>query len=82
MSMYGITRVEYEQLLVRSAGKCEICGTHLKKINIDYDPATGQVRGLLCTPCNTALAAIDRIPNWHMLAAQYIQMASQHKKEF
>lgn len=79
MSTYGIMRVEYEQMLAQSSDKREICGTNLEKINIDHDCGTGCVRGLQCKPCNTALTAIERVPNRHGLATRYLQMTS-HKE--
>lgn len=52
---YGITAEEYDALYVLQGGVCYICrrarGTR-KRLAVDHDHATGEVRGLLCKPCN------------------------------
>lgn len=60
---YGLTCEEFEELLQRSQGLCEICersGTSTKhgRLYIDHDPRLGlaAVRGLLCASCNSKLA--------------------------
>jgi hypothetical protein len=51
---------QYEHLLNRANGRCEMCGipgmaTPHRKLHIDHDIRHGiwAVRGLLCQPCNT-----------------------------
>lgn len=56
---YGISIEETEAILERQGGKCAICGT--KEFNgrgyaVDHDHETGNVRGILCTNCNTGIA--------------------------
>ncbi|MFE2712220.1 endonuclease domain-containing protein [Streptomyces mirabilis] len=61
-------------MLAKQAGLCAICRTvpELQRANtrtgrrwtpfhVDHDHATGAVRGLLCTPCNTTLGRIEAI---------------------
>jgi hypothetical protein len=38
---------------------CAICFGPMKRMCIDHCHSTGQVRGLLCHPCNIKLAAIE-----------------------
>jgi hypothetical protein len=57
---YGLSFEEYDWLLVRQEGSCAICQTQIpvgpgKRFVVDHNSATGQVRGLLCSRCNTAL---------------------------
>jgi hypothetical protein len=58
---YGLSKDDYEDLIKKQDGKCAICnssrGTKYKwrALAIDHDHATGQVRGLLCQGCNTAI---------------------------
>lgn len=59
----------YDYLLTEQEGKCAICGilendAPHKKLSIDHDHTTGDVRGLLCSTCNTALGGFrDDIKN-------------------
>lgn len=52
---YGITGEEYWLIYEAQGGRCYICqrarGT-LKHLSVDHNHDTGEVRGLLCTPCN------------------------------
>lgn len=62
---YGLTRAQFDDLLIRSAGCCEICDTQFgeareTKMCIDHDHATGHVRGLLCMKCNLGLGYIEK----------------------
>ena len=54
---YGITQAEYEGLAEFQGHQCAICGKDdvYRALDIDHDHNTGEVRGLLCTNCNTAL---------------------------
>lgn len=55
---YGITIDEYDLLLASQKGRCAICkgGTSKRHFAVDHNHRTGNVRGLLCARCNTALA--------------------------
>lgn len=59
---YQLDCADYEALLLRARGCCEICGasgaeTPHGHLVIDHDAAVGDwaVRGLLCSRCNTML---------------------------
>lgn len=54
---YGITVEQYEAILEAQGGVCAICGRTRgdKMLAVDHDHDTGEVRGLLCVRCNTAL---------------------------
>jgi hypothetical protein len=63
-SRYGITLEEYNQKLEKQQEVCAICHcpetTKTKKgaisaLAVDHDHTTGEIRGLLCRTCNTAL---------------------------
>jgi hypothetical protein len=52
----GLTQDTVEDIL--STGKCEACGSTDRKLCIDHDHRTNNVRGLLCHNCNTALGLV------------------------
>lgn len=56
-SKYGITKIEFEQLLVNQENKCAICKTNIngKHCHIDHCHSSNKVRGLLCDLCNKGL---------------------------
>lgn len=57
---YGITVEQYDQLFEYQGGRCAICNkTSTKKLNVDHDHNTGEIRGLLCGNCNKALGLFD-----------------------
>ncbi len=55
----NITVKEYRKIFGDHNELCDICGVPQKELTkafcIDHDHKTGQVRGLLCNRCNTAL---------------------------
>ena len=55
---YGITIEDYDTILESQNGKCAIChgGTSKRHFAVDHNHRNGNVRGLLCARCNTALA--------------------------
>ena len=60
---YEITREEYDQLFAWQDGRCYICGRRSKKrLAIDHDHRTNEVRGLLCAGdewgCNVSLRMV------------------------
>jgi hypothetical protein len=70
---YGITLSDYNQMFEAQGGRCAAClRTEIKcdprtktarNLCIDHDHITGQVRGLLCSECNTALGLLQEKPS-------------------
>ncbi len=61
---YQLGAAEYNELLKIQNGECSICRILLsslskRKINIDHDHVTGNVRGILCSRCNNLLSGLD-----------------------
>ena len=53
---YDMTLEEFEQKFISQGGKCKICKEESKKrLHVDHNHVTGQVRGLLFSNCNTGL---------------------------
>jgi len=77
-SKYGITLVDYQKMLDLQNGKCAICGSDKPKGNyrhfaVDHNHTTGELRGLLCTQCNTGIGLLQDSPDLLLKAAEYIQ---------
>ncbi|MCX4912876.1 endonuclease VII domain-containing protein [Streptomyces sp. NBC_00687] len=56
--VYGLGPGDYDRLYALQGGRCPIClraTGKTRRLSIDHDHATGDVRGLLCRPCNTLL---------------------------
>lgn len=56
--VYGLQRGEYAQLYAFQGGRCAICRRATgasKRLAVDHDHASGNVRGLLCSVCNRFL---------------------------
>lgn len=75
---YQITIEDYKALLIRQNGQCAIClrdkgNDRGHRLHIDHDHATGLVRGLLCSRCNSAIGYFDEQPVRLRRAASYIE---------
>ena len=57
---YGISLKEYNTLLDAQDGVCAICfGVEKnKKLSVDHNHDTGEVRGLLCHKCNSGIGLL------------------------
>lgn len=79
-SRYGVTPESIEQMMVDQNGGCAICrrllagkGLEPDSPQVDHDHATGQVRAILCRPCNTALGMFRDDPVLVERAAKYLR---------
>lgn len=54
---YGISLIEWDEMMLNQGGRCAVCDTETK-LCVDHDHKTGKVRGLLCNKCNTALGLL------------------------
>lgn len=70
---YGIEPHEYEAMYVAQSGCCAICTRRLPTLSIDHDHTTGEVRGLLCPPCNSAIGFLREDPFAIQRALEYVQ---------
>lgn len=74
---YGITAVEYDLLYTAQGGRCAICRRAIgkkKRLAVDHNHKTGEVRGLLCGLCNNILGMVARDdPEVFDRAAEYLR---------
>lgn len=75
---YGLTVAEYDALAEAQDRRCAICQRQepfeLKRprLVVDHCHKTGNVRGLLCLLCNTALGALREDPELFAAAVRYL----------
>ena len=59
---YGISLEDYNEMFYEQHGSCGICGKHQEELRgrlcVDHSHETGEVRGLLCQECNSALGML------------------------
>ena len=67
IARYGLNRNEQTELLESQNHKCGICESDVKLFVrnnqagvVDHCHETGEVRGILCGPCNTAIGQIEK----------------------
>jgi hypothetical protein len=73
---YGITLAEFNQMFVDQGGVCAVCGKPPepgKKLLVDHDHQTGQVRELLHRTCNFVLGLLKDDPETADAAARYLR---------
>lgn len=55
---YGITLEQFAALIEKQKGLCDCCGDVLgepKQTHVDHDHETGEIRGVVCGPCNRTI---------------------------
>lgn len=64
----------YDALLAAQEGRCALCPATPKtrRLNVDHDHRTMEVRGLLCHKCNRVLWPWVT-PQWLRRAADYLE---------
>lgn len=62
---FGLSEQAYLDMLETQHYRCAICGGKKKEreLAVDHDHKTGQIRGLLCAPCNVSLGRLET--HWH-----------------
>jgi hypothetical protein len=73
---YGITPERYAELLFLQGGTCAICKEECptgKRLSVDHNHETGEVRGLLCYPCNFWIGHLERQPELFQVAIKYLE---------
>jgi len=71
---YSLTLDDYDAMVLRQEGRCDICNDILDKPNVDHCHASGKVRALLCGHCNRGLGYFRDRPEVIRAAAAYIEI--------
>ena len=79
---YGITQEDYEWMLENQNHACKICGTSdaggaSGRMVVDHCHTTGNVRGLLCNRCNTAIGLFKDDPAVLASAINYLNDSAE-----
>lgn len=66
---YGITFAQRDAMYAEQEGKCKVCETHMtwdyrkdNTVHVDHCHTSGEVKGLLCSNCNTAAGLLGENP--------------------
>lgn len=78
----GVEYGTYDRMLVEQGGKCAICettdpGARTKRFHMDHDSATGDIRGLLCSRCNTGIGQMRHSQPLLLAAIKYLESDSK-----
>jgi hypothetical protein len=76
---YGLARDDYLAMVASQGSACRICRRYQPdhfKLHIDHCHDTGQVRGLLCGPCNQGIGLLRHSTERLELAIEYLRETS------
>lgn len=69
---YKISQQAYEALVEESQGLCKCCGKEPTRLVVDHDHKTGEVRGLICDPCNHFIGMLETKPDIYQNSIKYL----------
>ena len=72
---YGLTEAHFISLLIEQGYKCAIC-KDATKLFVDHNHTTNQVRGLLCSACNSAIGFLKDNREHLKAAMEYLEYAA------
>ena len=61
------------RMLTAQNGACKICNRTGRKMCVDHDHNTREVRGLICQGCNVGLGAFEDNIEWISAAIEYLK---------
>lgn len=76
LKKYGLTLDQYDELSIQQGDVCALCGNvnkNGKRLFVDHNHKTGQVRGLLCNNCNSGLGFFRDNPQILANAIEYLK---------
>ena len=76
-SNYGISTLDFNNMLKNQNNKCDICKRDMndygKVFCVDHNHSTGKIRSLLCDPCNFGIGFYEKY------ADKYKEYIDKHK---
>jgi hypothetical protein len=77
LKKYGLNEEQFHEMLIAQSGRCAICANAFRRNHlepaVDHCHATGKVRALLCSTCNTGLGQMKDSPLLLRAAADYLE---------
>lgn len=75
--LYGLSEEQFKSLHSKQEGKCAICSTPEREcvrqvLYVDHNHKTGEVRGLLCSHCNSAIGQFKESAELLTKAISYV----------
>ncbi len=75
---FNLSREVYQKMLDEQCDRCKICGSDKPRgrydnFSVDHDHKTGEIRGLLCSFCNTGIGQFQDDPSLLRKAAKYLE---------
>lgn len=80
LRLYGITREQLDALIAEQGGLCAVCRERPAE-HVDHDHVSGEVRGVLCFPCNAALGQLMDRSDLLLAAADYLERITWQKRQ-
>lgn len=71
--IHGITEETIKRIIKDQDGKCGGCGCLSRKLVIDHNHKTQEIRGMLCGNCNMSVGLMGDNPNHLRKLANYIE---------
>jgi Recombination endonuclease VII. len=82
-SKYNMTLEEYDKLVEFQQNGCAICRqlvTSERKLAVDHNHKTGEIRGLLCFKCNSLIGLANDDEDLLWKAMEYLKRTTWNKK--
>lgn len=83
---YGLSPIEFSEMLVTQKFKCLICeqelSFYMRRPPIDHCHKTGMVRGVLCEQCNSGIGQFKDNPKLLRNAANYLELSIEKYYKF
>jgi len=77
---YGISLIQYKQLLKKQGGHCVVCPTKVE-LGVDHNHKTGKVRGILCSPHNWLLGNLEKNQKVVYKLFRYLEESEKWRKQ-